>query len=749
MRIPRSPDVGAPANGLNKYESLWYGTTAAENAGATLSVAKALVRMSDNPEPPAIVVPVYNAPAETEACLLSLLMHTSSGCRIIVIDDASPDPRIRAILNRYDGRGPIEVFHNADNLGYTRTVNRGIELAGRADVVLLNSDTQVTPGWLRNLRLAAYSSKRIGSATPFSNNAGAFSAPVVGRSNPIPGSVGLDDYARAISQVSLRAYPETPTGNGFCMYVRRDCIDATGPFDAEAFPRGYGEENDFCMRSGRLGWRHVIDDATLIYHVRSASFGKAGNGLRQRGLATIEARFPEYRGAVRKFLGSEHIKAARERIHQVVCALDAEAGVRPRVAFVISTRTGGTPQTNEDLMAALNHKIEPFVLHCDSATLMLMHFRDGSYITIRQHALQEPLRAFPHRSDEYDAVVADWLVQFAIELVHVRHIAWHGLGLVDVARGLGLPVVFSFHDFYSVCPTVNLLDERSTYCAGKCTPTDGECRYALWGDKSLPPLKHAAIKEWQKQIGEMLKMCDAFVTTSESARDTLVETYPFLRNRKFPVIVHGRDFDRFEQDAAPLEEDGTLRILIPGNLSLAKGDAVVSELAKLSRRHRIELHVMGALSSSLTPPPPNLVYHGTYRRGDFASKVKAIKPHIGGVFSIWAETYCHTLSELWASGIPAIGFDFGAIGERIRQTGAGWLACEHSAAGILEIVERLRAQPSEHARKLAAVWSWQQAGGKTNTCAHMSHMYLELYSALLPGLATKADHIAGTSARGG
>ena len=227
--------------------------------------------MANIPEPPVVLVPVHNAAAEVEACLETLLRHTGPRCRIVVIDDASTDPGVRTMLNRHNGLGKIEVVRNEQNLGFTRTINRGIKLAGRADVVFLNSDTRVTPGWLRNLRLAAYSGERVGTATAFSNNAGAFSVPDAGRNNPLPSSASLDDYARAISQASLRTYPSAPTGNGFCMYVRRDCLDATGLLDEEAFPRGYGEENDFCMRAGKLGWSHVIDDANSR---RPYSFGE-------------------------------------------------------------------------------------------------------------------------------------------------------------------------------------------------------------------------------------------------------------------------------------------------------------------------------------------------------------------------------------------------------------------------------------------------------------------------------------------
>ena len=433
---------------------------------------------------------------------------------------------------------------------------------------------------------------------------------------------------------------------------------------------------------------------------------------------------------------ASRLRGARERVRAVRAEIGPNSQSKPRVVFVISTKTGGTPRTNEDLMTAIGDRVQPFVLLCDSAKLSLLVFRDGTYVAIEEHTLKKPLKAFPHRSDEYDAVVADWLTRYAIELLHVRHIALHGLGLMDVAEGLGLPVVFSFHDFYAVCPTVHLLDERAVYCGGRCTATEGECRYALWGDRSLPTLKNDAIRDWQRQMGVALHSCSAFVTTSEHTRKTLAEIYPFLAERKFDLIHHGRDFDMFDQAAPSIEAGDTIRILVAGNLSPPKGSDVVAELARRAQTHGIEIHVMGALSNTLTPPS-NFVYHGTYARSEFARKVRAIKPHVGGIFSIWPETYCHTLTELWASGVPVVGFDYGAVGERIRKTGGGWLAPEPTVAGILTVIEHLRAHPEDYDRKVAAVGSWQNAEGRTNSCARMGESYLELYASVAPGLATK------------
>lgn len=681
--------------------------------------------------PPAIIIPVYNAPDEVEDCLQSIIRNTKEDCRVIVINDASPDPKVRELLKCYTETNKIEIYHNEKNLGFTRTVNRGVELAGRSDVIFLNSDTKVTPGWLRNLRLAVYSGEKVGTATPFSNNAGAFSAPEMGKQNNLPSWISLDDYARAITQASMRAYPRVPTGNGFCMYIRRDCLDEVGPLDATAFPRGYGEENDFCMRAGRLGWQHVVDDATLIYHVRSASFGDAKTDLMKQGRAIIDQRYPEYTTAVRTAFSSAEIISTRDRVKETINVIGNEKAIKPRILFVISTLTGGTPQTNQDLMGALSDKIEAFVLRCNSCRITLMHYKDGSYVDMEMHILSEPIKAFPHRSAEYDAVVANWLSDYAIEMVHVRHIAWHSLGLIDVSKMLGLPVAFSFHDFYAVCPTVKLLDEGFNYCAGKCTGTQGYCKPELWLEPDFPNLKNGAIYQWRKAFSEVLSKCDVFITTAESAKRTMVECYPFMKDRQFHVIPHGRDFSGFKQLASELHTNDVIKIVIPGNISKAKGADIVLELAEKSHSAGIEIHIVGNVSKDLAGAK-NIIFHGSYQRDEFDSFVEKIKPHVGAIFSIWPETYCHTLTELWACGVPVIAFDYGAVGDRIRESGGGWLISQPTTEEVVMAIMNIRRNFEDYLIKVNRIEDWQKHTSEVCTCHKMSREYLDVYNQLFP-----------------
>lgn len=687
------------------------------------------------------VIPVFNAIEAFKRCLAALELHQHGLSRVIVVDDASTDAAVNLLLQQYQSRPLFYCVSNTHNLGFSGSVNRGMTLAAEldstADVVLLNSDTEVTAGWLRQLRYAAYSSTTIATVTPVSNNAGAFSVPQAGE-NTIPDAFDINRFARVLAQGGSRDYPLVPTGHGFCLYIRRVALNELGYFDAEAFPRGYGEENDFCMRALAAGWQHLIAPRAFVYHQRSASFGNEKKQLLQQGRQVIDQRYPQYTELVRAAFSADAVLSMRKRASLLAAMpLKQVQQIRPRALFVISTRSGGTPQTNQDLMLALSTELECFVLHCDSCTITLQHFAEGIYTDLQQHQLNEPIQALNHCNAEYDAVVAGWLLQWGIELVHVRHLAWHSLGLLQLVKTLGLPLVHSFHDFYTLCPTVKLLDEHNNYCAASCTAPQGQCQHELWPTDAFTALKHLQVYSWQQLFAENLSLCDAFVTTNSQAKALVLKKYPQLATKPFVVIEHGRNFAHWANLGCEPRPGEKLRLLCPGNISLAKGLALICELAT-NYADKLEIHILGKVSNELVLPA-NVVLHGSYAREQFLTLVAQIQPHCGAVLSIWPETWCHTLTELWAVGLPVVGLPFGAVAQRIHQHNAGWVAAEASAEIIAALL--LNADFADDWQiKQQAVLNWQQQVGLKQTCEHMAQQYLALYHSIAPDIVEGGTH---------
>lgn len=675
-----------------------------------------------------VIVPVHDAAAAVAECLEALLAHTRFGEQdsLLVIDDASTDPGIAALLDRLIGRDGIRVLRQERNIGYTRTVNRGLELAGGDDVVLLNSDTVVGPHWLRRLKATAASHVRVGTVTAVSNAAGEFSVPAPGNQAP-PDMADAATVARAVEDTAAMPF-EVPTGNGFCIYLKRAMLTAVGGFDEVAFPEGYGEENDLCMRAGAAGWTHWVDPTVYVRHRRSASFGGRREALADVGFRHVCERYPEYEGAISAISRTSGFMEARYRVQRQFRRLQSDAyKPRPRVLYVISTRIGGTPQTNADLMRAVAGEFEAYALASDGQRLELLRTDPKGYEVLDRIHLAEPLRFASHTSAEYDEVVSALMMRWGIDLLHIRHLAWHGLGLIDAARSLGIPAVMSFHDFYCVCPTVHLLDE-DLVLHPRGVPVNAP--NPLWHhDPTVLPMSPARLARWQQRMQQTLAKVSAFVTTSPAARRLICDALPEVAARAddFHVIPHGRDFQRYLPPRRPAHA-GTgrpLRVLVPGNLSPHKGGELLRGLKALDTEERFELHVLGNCPPALDGL---VVAHGTYDREGFADRVEAIAPDLAAVLSVWPETYCHVLTECWVAGLPVIGIGIGAVGERIAEHGGGWLLdFPATSQALYRLLERLSDDVVERARRSEEVGRWQAGPGREGTTAVMGDRYRALY----------------------
>ena len=698
-----------------------------------------------------IVIPVFNAYEELCLCLKSVFKYTSLKAKLVIINDCSTDQRILELLAWAGSHPNVTVMSNEENIGYTRTINRGINFAENDDIVLLNSDTVVGPHWLQNLSSAVYHQPDIATATAISDNSGAFSVPDVGRANDFPLWLAKEEMVRAVSQNSKIVYPETPTGSGFCIYIRREVFQEIGIFDEINFPRGYGEENDFCMRAVRAGWRNIVDDRTLVYHVRSASFRDEKTRLYDTGRNVVDERYPDYRGRVGVFVHSPQMNVMRYGVRKLIEGKWSTPVYQPRqrILYVISTQTGGTPQTNQDLMNGLSDRYHPLVLRCSATEIFLYDTRNEEEAACETAQLQSPITLTAHQSIEYEDIVGDWLIKYSIEILHVRHIAWHSLSLCRVAKRLGITVIFSFHDFYAVCPTVNLLDENQVFCGGNCTKTEADCEVPLWKKHNhIRRLKHSFINAWREMIADMLPYADAFVTTSASTKKLLEDIYPELKQRDFAVIPHGRDFRNLSNKgntfsvSYPLNSE-PLRILFPGNIQSAKGADLIAKIKALDIENRLEFHFLGTKSDILNANVG--IYHGSYQRENFSQLVSQIKPHYIGIFSIWPETYCHTLTESWASGIPTVAIALGAVKERIEQHGGGWLIEPSlNAQSIYAKLLQIAADNEAYMSKVEEVNRWQLSYGRQNTIATMAQKYHHLYQRVLQSslpFASKSQYI--------
>ena len=256
-----------------------------------------------------IIVPVYGALPHLRQCINSVMENTKYPYNLVIVDDGS-NPIIKEYLRTIKS---ARIITNKKNLGWLKSCNIGIENS-KNDVVLLNSDTLVTEGWLEKMDRCACSDSRIGMVNPLSNNALFLSIPHSSVFNAIPAGFTLESFAGLVSELSECRYPSMPTVLGFCLLIKRELFDCIGVF-AERFELGYGEENDFCMRAKRKGYSAVCCDDAFVYNYGKKSLADSPDievhgmtavknkdnplsYLRSKLLTKISEISPEYRDKV-------------------------------------------------------------------------------------------------------------------------------------------------------------------------------------------------------------------------------------------------------------------------------------------------------------------------------------------------------------------------------------------------------------------------------------------------------------------
>ena len=265
-------------------------------------------------DPVTVIVPIFADYEATRLCLESLLPELGHH-RALLVDDASPDRKIKKLVTALAAKPRVDILINTNNLGFIGSVNRALEQTKHGDVILLNSDTIVSQGFIERLANVARSSPDIGTITPLSNNGEFTSFPSPNIANPLGSPADIQRIDKIAAQVNADKVVDIPSGIGFCLYITRACLDSVNPL-SEDFSSGYLEDTDFCLRARKQGFRNVCAPSVYVGHAGSRSFQAAKRSLVVQNLRVLEHRFPTHRSECAAFMAADPLLAAREAIER-------------------------------------------------------------------------------------------------------------------------------------------------------------------------------------------------------------------------------------------------------------------------------------------------------------------------------------------------------------------------------------------------------------------------------------------------
>jgi GT2 family glycosyltransferase len=232
---------------------------------------KMLLPLLENEVHVSVVVLMWNNALKTIQCLDSILHRSDYGnLEIILVDNDSEVGQSGSVelWIKTHGRKRITYIRNSSNLGFSAGNNVGIKAATGEFVVLLNNDTEVTPGWVHRSLRHFRENPKLGILGPSTDNCGNQAKVILRESS--------DDWLdEIISRFAFRK-PEVIFSNTlafFCVFIKREVICEIGGLD-EAFGRGYFEDDDYCRRVEESNRQIAIARDVFVHHDMDASFGK-------------------------------------------------------------------------------------------------------------------------------------------------------------------------------------------------------------------------------------------------------------------------------------------------------------------------------------------------------------------------------------------------------------------------------------------------------------------------------------------
>ncbi len=361
------------------------------------------------------------------------------------------------------------------------------------------------------------------------------------------------------------------------------------------------------------------------------------------------------------FLG---VKGGQALLHhpalrQVVDWSQPACSPRPRLLLVTHAWGGGTERHIEELAVFLEPRFEVLILRpAENDHVSLTWRRNGT-----------AARAIYSWKEQYAALL-ETLRALQVTRVHYHQVIGYPAGIDRLVMDLGVPFDSTIHDYYPVCPQITLTGPGSAFCG---QPEEAVCNRCL---AEQPAFGCSDIAVWRERHAWLLQRAERIFVPSQDVAMRLRRYYPDLEVVLAPHTLLRPQVPSPTPHYSSWREDQPFRILVIGQLSIAKGLLVLADCAQDSANCNLplEFHLLGTPSGPLPMAPKvRLHIHGAYRHEETPKHVAEIRPHLVWFPAQGPETFSYTLSACLEAGLPVIAPNLGAFPERLAGRAWSWV----------------------------------------------------------------------------
>lgn len=599
-------------------------------------------------EPIYVIVPVYNGYHFLDK-LFKGIYKTKLDFKLIIINDKSTDERVGTYLEKFHSEHPDAVIIENDvNLGFLQSVNKGLRMAN-GHVALVNTDVELPDLWLERLMLPILKDNKIASTTPFTNSGTICSFPEFCRDNTLFEGLSVDEIDLTFRTIKPQLF-EMPTGVGFCMGMSKRALQKVGILDEENFGKGYGEENDWCQRAIKAGFKNVHVCNLFVYHNHGGSFASdEKKRLLEEHWERLLKKHPHYEADVAEYCSKDPANSIRQ---YALFDLIMKFG-KKRTLYFNHLLGGGA---NDYLLKKKEEQVKAgetivVVAYNYIHNVYNINVSYGEYTinysVVNIESLKEVLEKY-----RMDQIIINEVVTYP-DLYSL--LEW----IVMYSKNTEAKLIMLMHDYFSVCPTINLLNENKEYCGvNDCSSCNLEkCTVAYPAYES--------IKDWKEHWDQFLRNCNEVVVFSKDSEKILGMQYKNLKN----IVYRPHKVSYMPRLQKNHKTSDSLNIGVLGVLSEHKGGHIIEKMVAYIEENAMNINIVliGYTDGTISINSRRFIETGKYSVGELPKIIYDKDIDIFFIPSIWPETFSYTTQEIMEMNMPVAVFDIGAPAERVKE----------------------------------------------------------------------------------
>jgi glycosyltransferase involved in cell wall biosynthesis len=339
-----------------------------------------------------------------------------------------------------------------------------------------------------------------------------------------------------------------------------------------------------------------------------------------------------------------------------------------------------------------------------------------------------------YQHDATDGALADLVARFRPDVAHIGHLNHLSMGIPERLRSLGVPIVFTLHDFWLMCPRGQFLQINfgesafNQLCEGqensKCAR---HCYNRFFGGNAEN--RAADANYWTNWIGQrmaaarkVVEFTNHFIAPSEQLRRRFIRDFDVPSN-KITYLDYGFPLENLPPIEPPVAAEpfvfGYIGTHIP-----AKGiDLLIDAFSRLPDSSKLKIWgrpigtTTEALRQMAAPMGDRVVFMDEYENRNIAD---AVFKHINCVVvpSIWVENSPLVIHEAQACRVPVITADVGGMAEFVADSINGLLFKHRNAADLAEKMAFAVNNPLEMQRMGQRGYLFDEKGNPPSLAAH-------------------------------